>query len=220
MAYDFNGTNQAATSTSAPVTVEPLTIAVWFKSDVANARTAIVSLCNTTGVGSVSQPFWALVEDGTKAGDPICATAFSTNTSFSEATSTSGFTVGTWHHGCAVFASLSSRTIYLDGGSSATDSTLLSARSQTIDKTAIGCLGRSTNAAFYNGQIAEVGIWNASLTAAEIASLAKGMTCDKIRPQNLVFYAPLVRDLIDQKGGLTITNNNAATVANHPRVYA
>jgi len=70
------------------------------------------------------------------------------------------------------------------------------------------------------GQIAEVGIWNAALTAAEIASLAKGMTCDKVRPQSLVFYAPLVRDLIDQKGGLTITNNNAATVADQPRVYA
>jgi hypothetical protein len=58
------------------------------------------------------------------------------------------------------------------------------------------------------------------LTAAEIASLAKGMTCDKVRPESLVFYAPLVRDLIDAKGGLTITNNNGATVANHPRVYA
>lgn len=71
-----------------------------------------------------------------------------------------------------------------------------------------------------DGLIAEVGIWNAALTAAEIASLAKGMTCDKVRPQSLVFYAPLVRDLIDQKGGLPITNNNGATVANHPRVYA
>jgi hypothetical protein len=68
-------------------------------------------------------------------------------------------------------------------------------------------------------QIAEVGIWNADLTAAEIASLAKGMTPNKVRPQSLVFYAPLVRDLTDQKGGLTITNNNAATVANHPRIY-
>lgn len=73
---------------------------------------------------------------------------------------------------------------------------------------------------YTNGLIAEVGIWNAALTAAEIASLAKGMTCDKIRPQSLVFYAPLVRDLIDAKGGRTITNNNGATVANHPRVYA
>jgi hypothetical protein len=70
------------------------------------------------------------------------------------------------------------------------------------------------------GQIAEVGIWNVALTAAEIASLAKGMTCDKIRPQSLVYYAPLVRNLIDQKGDLTITNNNGATVANHTRVYA
>ena len=70
------------------------------------------------------------------------------------------------------------------------------------------------------GRIAEVGIWNAALTAAEVASLADGMTCDKVRPQSLVFYAPLVRDLIDVKGGLTITNNNTATVAAHPRVYA
>jgi hypothetical protein len=69
------------------------------------------------------------------------------------------------------------------------------------------------------GLIAEVGIWNAALTAAEVAALAKGMTCDKVRPQNLVFYAPLVRDLIDQKGGLAIANNNGATVANHPRIY-
>lgn len=73
---------------------------------------------------------------------------------------------------------------------------------------------------YFPGIISEVGIWNSALTAAEIASLAKGMTCDKIRPQSLVFYAPLVRDLIDQKGGLTITNNNGATVAAHPRVYA
>ena len=80
-------------------------------------------------------------------------------------------------------------------------------------------MGVYTTVNNFNGSLAEVGIWNAALTADEIASLAKGMTCDKIRPQSLVFYAPLVRDLIDQKGGLTITNNNAATVAAHPRIY-
>jgi hypothetical protein len=73
---------------------------------------------------------------------------------------------------------------------------------------------------FANCLIAEVGIWNAALTADEIASLADGMTCDKVRPQSLVFYVPLVRDLQDVRGGLSITNNNTATVANHPRVYA
>jgi hypothetical protein len=70
------------------------------------------------------------------------------------------------------------------------------------------------------GDIADVGVWSVALTADEIKSLAAGMTCDKVRPQSLVFYAPLVRDLVDVKGGLTITNNNTATVANHPRVYA
>ena len=73
---------------------------------------------------------------------------------------------------------------------------------------------------FHDGKLAEVGIWNVALTAAEIASLAKGMTCDKVRPQSLVFYAPLVRNLQDVRGGLTITNNNTATVATHTRVYA
>jgi hypothetical protein len=63
-------------------------------------------------------------------------------------------------------------------------------------------------------------IYSVVLTAAEVASLADGMTCDKVRPQSLVFYAPLVRNLQDVRGGLTITNNNTATVANHPRVYA
>ncbi len=77
-----------------------------------------------------------------------------------------------------------------------------------------------TLAGYMNGLLAEVGIWNVALTAEEIASLAKGMTCDKVRPQSLVFYAPLVRNLQDVKGGLTITNNNTATVADHPRVYA
>lgn len=89
-----------------------------------------------------------------------------------------------------------------------------------MDRLGVGALVRGNVLTFYNGQAAEVGIWNAALTDAEIASLAAGMTCDKVRPQSLVFYAPLVRDLSDHKGGLTITNNNGATVANHPRVYA
>ncbi len=80
--------------------------------------------------------------------------------------------------------------------------------------------GGTSGIQFCDGRIAEVGIWNAALTAAEIASLAKGMACDKIRPQSLVFYAPLIREIQDVRGARTITNNNAATVATHPRVYA
>jgi hypothetical protein len=72
---------------------------------------------------------------------------------------------------------------------------------------------------YANAIIAEVGIWNVALTAAEVASLAKGVTCNKIRPQNLVFYAPLIRNLQDTKGGRIITPVNSPIVAAHPRVY-
>jgi hypothetical protein len=132
--------------------------------------------------------------------------------------STSGCSANTWHHACAVFTSATSRTVYLDGGNSATNISS-SLTPSGINQMNIGSY-KTLAGYFLNGQVAEVGLWSADLTQPEIASLAKGMTCDKVRPQSLVFYAPLVRDLIDAKGGLTITNNNTATVANHPRVYA
>jgi len=69
------------------------------------------------------------------------------------------------------------------------------------------------------GSFAEIGMWQNTLTNEEVVSLAKGMTCDKIRPQSLVYYTPLVRDIQDLARGMTLTNTNT-TVANHPRVYA
>ena len=124
-----------------------------------------------------------------------------------------------WTHCAGVFTSATSRTIYVGGISRATNTINIGSQN-TFTEVLIGARRNTTVGLYYTGNLAECGIWNIALTAAEIASLAKGMTCDKIRPQNLVFYAPLIRDLIDQKGGLTITNNNGATVANHPRVYA
>jgi hypothetical protein len=119
-----------------------------------------------------------------------------------------------------VFASSTSRTAFIDGVAGSEGTTNIGTQNAA---TYINLGARTANnalAGFFTGDIAEVGIWNAALTAEEVASLADGMTCDKVRPQSLVFYAPLIRDLIDAKGGLTITNNNSATVANHPRVYA
>jgi hypothetical protein len=127
--------------------------------------------------------------------------------------------VNTFFHAAAVVNSQTSRSLFLNGSSKTSNSTNVGTTS--VNRINIGSRYFAGSLGGYqNGLIAEVGIWNADLTTEEIESLAKGMTCDKVRPQNLVFYAPLVRELIDQKGGLTITNNNSATVANHPRVYA
>jgi hypothetical protein len=129
--------------------------------------------------------------------------------------------LNTWYHVAGVYESATSRKAYINGSNeSAANDNSNSVTPSGVNLLIIGGRFNTTIGGYFTGDIAEVGIWNVALTASEIASLAKGMTCDKIRPQSLVFYAPLVRDLIDAKGGRTITNNNGATVANHPRVYA
>ena len=163
---------------------------------------------------------FALFALGAVAGDPIRADVTTSGGGINaHAETSSGFSASTWQHAAGVFLSSTSRTAYLNAASAVTNTVV--ATPTNLNASTIGArYASNVLGTFMNGRIAEVGIWNAALTAAEIASLAKGMTCDKVRPQNLVFYAPLVRDLIDQKGGLAITNNNAATVAAHTRVYA
>jgi hypothetical protein len=215
MAYDFNGTSQSLELTSAVVTATPLTMACWFNPDNVTNNMALISINRKF---DLSRRF-SLFALGATAGDPISVFTGDDTSANASASTTTGYSQGVWQHAAGVIASTTSRTAYLNGGSESTNTTSITSPT-ALDATTI-CARYASNAigAFLDGRIAEVGIWNAALTAAEIASLAKGMTCDKVRPQSLVFYAPLVRDLIDYKGGLTITNNNTATVANHPRVY-
>ena len=211
MAYSLNGSNQYL-SANAPVngTAKPFTLACWFNSTTTTANQYLVTLCPASGNA------WGISAHGAVAGDPIIAL----HTSTLEAKTTTGYSANTWTHACGVFSAATSRTAHINAGSS---NTTTGAEGSALAATNIIIGSIRFNGAFsqyLNGLIAEVGVWNAALTADEIASLADGMTCDKVRPQSLVFYAPLVRDLVDVKGGLTITNNNTATVANHPRVYA
>ena len=215
MAYELNGTSQYFNTASTPVTVAPMTLAAWFYADNVTTNFALMSVTDNAEAGSNRFGITVL---GATAGDPVQAFAQSPSAT-GTANSTTGFVASQWHHACGVFESTTSRTVYLDGSNNATNTTSVSPTG--ADRIRIGARFLLGSAGlFFDGRIAEVGIWNAALTAAEVASLADGMTCDKVRPQSLVFYAPLVRNLQDVKGGLSITNNNTATVANHPRVYA
>lgn len=214
MAYNFNGTQFLNTpTTGAVVGGMPLTMACWFYPNNVTTRYTLMSLSNDLinwiGGGYLMSAM------GNVAGDPV---GIGTDQNgITAANSTAGYNAATWNHACGVFTSTTSRTVYLNGGNSATNTV---SHSPTAPNAGLRIARFINNFSFYlAGQIAECGIWSAALNADEVASLAKGMTCDKVRPQNLVFYAPLVRDLIDQKGGIAITNNNAATIANHPRIY-
>ena len=207
MAYDFNGTNQFLEVGSAVVN-RPCTMAAWtYLDNVAGARD-IVSVSSKTALAvlrlNIGGTQYRIADQGN-----VNAVANGAIVS-----------AGSWNHYAGVFVSGSSRTPYTNGVAGAENTTSVAAITPTVTSIGAWFEGTSSPIQLFDGRIAEVGIWNIALTAAEIASLADGMTCDNIRPQSLVFYAPLVRSLQDVKGGLTITNNNAATVATHPRVYA
>jgi hypothetical protein len=216
MAFSFNGTNQYLEVGPPPVSAVPLTLACWAKSSSLTKEQVLLAVTN--GLGGGTGAFFLISLRGDVAGDPVYAVQYN-GTSFPSSVGPA-YTTNTWNHIVGVFESNASRTVYLNGAAGTTNTTSITATAQTLTHVSIGALKRVPPTVYTEGEIAEPAIWNAALTAAEIASLAKGMTPDKIRPQNLVFYAPLVRDLQDVRGGLTITNNNGATVANHPRVYA
>jgi hypothetical protein len=204
MAYDFNGTNQYLTVASAPVAAAPLTIAAWFRKTSTATKNGFFLRASANNANMFGFYFTTVlrgyVQDNAGSADFAATQSYSANT---------------WTHACLVEASTTSRTIYQNAGNSATNTT---SRVPTgINAIDIATFGGATN---FNGQFAEIGIWSAALTQPEVASLAAGMTCDKVRPNALVFYAPLIRSLQDLSRGAAITNNNTATVANHPRVYA
>ena len=208
MAYNFNGTTQYL-SAGATATSLPFTLACWVYPTVHPLGTVGIALGNNSP--SANRVILGLSD--------INATQYKAyiQTQANASASTETVTgVNEWRHIAGVFGT-STAEPFLNGTGGTTHST---ATFPVVSETLIGVRRNNTLAFYFQGRIAEVGIWNAALTPAEIASLAKGVICDKIRPQNLVFYSPLVRDLIDPKGGLAITNNSAATVANHPRVYA
>lgn len=207
MAYDFNGTNQYI-SASSPVTNLPLTLACWWCPDNASATYTLMSVGNT----GLTHRFVLLQDAGVINAQAVGAPVNGTSTH------TTPVPVSTWGHAAGVFPSTTSRTAYFNGVAAASDATSSSQTDSTI--ALIGARYNGSYGLFPDGKIADAAIWNVALTAAEIASLAKGFSPRLIRPQSLVFYAPLVRDLIDVRGGLALTNNNTATVSAHPRIYA
>ena len=215
MAYDLNGTNQYL-SCAAPITglVYPYTFACHFKPDNVTDFGVLVQINPANGT------YWGLLNAGSIAGDPVVANNSQQGASVGGAQSTAGYTANDFFHACGIFESTSLRKAYLNGANEGTNTVAIANQAAATELLIGARRNNGVLGTYYGGLIAEVGIWNVALTQPEIASLAKGMTCDKVRPQSLVFYAPLVRDLIDAKGGLTITNNNTATVADHPRVYA
>lgn len=200
---------------SAPVTAVPVTMACWFRHDNVADSDTLMALVDK----DVNDNYFSLAAEGNVVGDPVRAYSASTAVGSAAAATSAGFTAGTWHHACGVWAAGNSRAAYLDGAAKGTNAT--SVTPAGIDRLSIGAHLRLTPFGYMSGRIAEAAVWNVALSDAEVRALARGIHPLRVRPGNLVFYAPLwgtsspERDYTRGQRHLTVTG---ATVAAHPRV--
>lgn len=213
MARAISG-SQYLESTSVPVTGPPFSIACWFYVTNTTSAHRLVDISASTGIN-----YFSLHARGDQPGDGVQAIADSTGAGV--ATSSSSYAANTWQHGAAVFASTSSRSAFLNGGSKSTDTT-------TVAPSGVNrfCVNRlyynSSTYGGMNGRICHLAVWSAALTDAEVAALAAGFCPLLIRPASLVAYWPFGgfhgdydRDLI---GGYHLTPSGSPTFADQPRI--
>lgn len=206
-----SASSESLYNNSAPVTGYPFTLSAWIYP--ANITTFEVILF--IGDKDVDTDLWLLVAEGSTSPDPITFRSRAGGSN-ADASTTTGYSVNTWHHACAVATSATDRAAFIDGGSKGTNTT--SNSPSGADRVAIGANERLTAGAYFNGRIAEAAIWSVALTDAEVVALSKGYSPLFIRPGSLVFYSPLIRD--DDRdiiGGLSLTANGTPTIAEHPR---
>lgn len=213
MSYSFiAASTQFLDALTAPITTVPLTMAGWASIDglTSSPETPICVISNSNFQESLSTVITAQYSDN----NVFCEVGARAANSGAFASTAAIPSRDVFRHVAGVFASSTSRTAYISAAGAITNTT--SRTPGTLDRISIGKRFSTVHA---NGRAAEVAVWNAVLTLAEIDSLFKGFKPTRIRPQSLVFYAPLIRGLQDLRGGLILTNNNGATVAAHPRVY-
>lgn len=212
MARSFNGTTQYGEYAGAVLTAIPLTLAAWcFMATSKSGSPLCIAASGTTF------DFFGLFVQGTASG--VQAATGSSGAS-SAATTTAHPSAGVWFHVCGVFAAAASRTIYLNGGSPASNAG--SRTPASLDRTSIARRANSSPANVWGGLVADAAVWSDTLTASEVAALAAGVSPLRIRPASLVDYWPLQG--IDSperswvSGGHAMTLTASPTLANHAPV--
>lgn len=214
MARSFNGTSDRLDLASAPVSALPMTLACW--ALVPSDTGGIHTLVNLSA--SAQDAHICLRVRGEQAGDPLEASLRGAN-STGPASNASGFPYGQWVHCAGVFNSLTDVVVYMNGVAGSL--TAGTATSFTPNQFACGVQNRNGGATqWLAGSAAEVAVYSAALTAAEVAALASraALPAD-IRRASLVAYWRLwgnasERDLV---AGSLLTATGTAR-ADHPPV--
>ncbi len=124
------------------------TVSGWFNSDTDSTR-ALFSWANFAS----NSNYLTARAAGSSSGDPVDAA--SRNTTLNNVETTTGYTVGTWHHFAMKIDSSGNLDVFIDGGSKGSASG--QALTAGLDNFEIGALGRSSThaeSAVFDGELA------------------------------------------------------------------
>jgi hypothetical protein len=217
MARGFSGSGQyiEMTDATAPA-VTNMTISAWIKASALTGTHYIISRSNT----SVTQlNFYFRV-----GSDGHLLFGFTTGSgSYQEVQSAAAeIATGTWYHVVARYDG-ATQDLFKGGASIGSD-----AQTGTPDTSlgtasfAIGALLPGIVGEYWAGDLAEVAIWNAGISNAEITSLSKKVSPAKVRPASLVGHWNLIgRDSpeTDVRRGNNGTLTGPPTAVEHPPIY-
>lgn len=185
-ARSFNGTTDTISipgiGNALDITTGPLTVAFWMYI-TANVAGDPLSKSNTStyqwlfeyNFGGTHQISANVVQTGVPPTNTVtCATTLSLNTWYHVAI--------TWDTSGGIY------TLWLNGNSCVTVA-LHGVIASNAGNIFVGSFGG--NSTFFQGRVAEAGVWNASLPLLEIRTLATGVPPSRVHATNLVGYWPL-----------------------------
>jgi hypothetical protein len=206
MSYDFTASESDYMSLSATYGGNfPFTMAAWIKVESVGGA-EILSRHDDSNAGNG----YNHVNLGINVGSDAIA-----NVENIVATDVDAITTGSWQLIVGVFASDSSRTIYVDDRTGVENTTTRAI--DAPDTIVIGARGYDAGETlrYFNGKISDVAIWNSALSAANVTSLwnsGSGADMDTVDSGNLVFYRYLRSDLTSGGYGATSPTNSGAAL--------
>lgn len=144
------------------------------------------------------------------------------NTANENAATTVGASVGVWSHALCLKRATDDREVYLNNGDSGTNTTTVSGLDGVTDSFAIGALRDSSPGGYFSGLIEQPAAWNIALDATDRQSLTNGVSPLLVKPQNLIFYRPMISLAThnDVLGGPALTEfNTPQNGTSSPRIY-
>lgn len=194
------------------VTAKPLSMACWFNVASSGTNRTFVSIGKNNATSQRNNIYF-----GTSTTGKIAVRQF-VNEAFSSVNTTTSHSTGVWQFAGAVLPTSGNAKAVLN--TEIVSGTFTTTTPPGMNATAVGAQHYLSSgwADYMNGYVAEAAIWNVALTDADLGILAVGFSPELVRPEALVFYAPLIGSFRDSRTTI-MSSNGSPAIADHNRIY-